>query len=93
MLPSEAVNRPVFSGHSDAPSLVGTLARNAVISGFKAAMAHFVANRCQTPCLPVGVGFEVGRTEEGLALFRLTVRNVGVPGRFTLVDGEFRPAE
>jgi hypothetical protein len=45
------------------------------------------------PCLPVGVGFEVGRTEEGLALFRLTVRNVGVPGRFILVDGEFRPVE
>jgi hypothetical protein len=52
MLPSEAVNRPVFSSHSDAPSLVGTLARNAVISGFKAAMAHFVANRCHTSTLP-----------------------------------------
>jgi hypothetical protein len=28
------------------------LSRNAVVTGFKAAMAQFVANRCQTPVTP-----------------------------------------
>jgi hypothetical protein len=43
--------------------------------------------------MPVGMAFEVGSTEERLALFRLIVNKFNVPGWFILVDGEFRPAE
>jgi hypothetical protein len=35
------------------------------------------------------MAFEVGWTKNKLALFRLVVRGVDVPGRFILSDGEF----
>jgi hypothetical protein len=37
----------------------------------------------------VGVAAEVDRTHDGLAVWRLTVRGVDVPGRFVVIDGEF----
>jgi hypothetical protein len=42
--------------------------------------------------MPVGMNSEVGWTEGGLAVWRLTVHGVEVPGRWVLVDREFRPA-
>jgi hypothetical protein len=43
--------------------------------------------------MPIGMAFEVGWTEERLALFRLIVHKVNVSGRFTLVDDEFHQVE
>ncbi len=40
---------------------------------------------------PVGMAFGVGRTDDSLAVWRLTVDGAEVPGRFVIVDREFRP--
>jgi hypothetical protein len=43
--------------------------------------------------MPIGMAFEVGRTEGGLGLWKLTVGGVEVPGRWVIVDREFHSAE
>lgn len=37
----------------------------------------------------VGSAFDHARTSSGIAVWRLHVRGVEVPGRFVIVDGEF----
>jgi hypothetical protein len=39
--------------------------------------------------MPVGQAHQVGKTADGLALWRLTVHGAEVPGRFIVVDGRF----
>ncbi len=41
--------------------------------------------------MPVGMAFEVGRTDEGLEAWRLVLHCAEVPGRLVIVDQEFRP--
>jgi hypothetical protein len=41
---------------------------------------------------PIGMASLVARDEDGVALWKLTVRGVVVPGRWTVVGREFRPA-
>ncbi len=41
--------------------------------------------------MPVGMAFEAGRTDGGLAVWRLVVDGAEVPGLFVIVDREFRP--
>jgi hypothetical protein len=43
--------------------------------------------------MPIGTAFEAGWTEGGLAVWRLTVEGDDVPGRWIIVDREFRPVE
>jgi hypothetical protein len=41
--------------------------------------------------MPIGTAFASGRTEAGLAVWRLTVDDDDVPRRWVIVDREFRP--
>jgi hypothetical protein len=41
--------------------------------------------------MPIGMASAIGRTEGGLAVLRLTVHDAEVPGRWIIVDREFRP--
>jgi hypothetical protein len=41
--------------------------------------------------MPIGMALGTGRTDDGLAIWRLTVRGAEVPGRWVIVDREFRP--
>jgi hypothetical protein len=41
--------------------------------------------------MPIGMALGAGRTDDGLAIRRLTVRGAEVPGRWIIVDREFRP--
>jgi hypothetical protein len=43
--------------------------------------------------LPVGIAMAGGWTEDGLAVWQLTVQGVAVPGRWVIVDREFRPTQ
>jgi hypothetical protein len=43
--------------------------------------------------LPIGMAGEVGRTDGGLALWKLTIHGFELPGRWIIVDREFRPAQ
>jgi hypothetical protein len=43
--------------------------------------------------MPIGTAYEAGWTESGLAIWRLTVRGADLPGRWVIVDREFRPLE
>jgi hypothetical protein len=43
--------------------------------------------------MPIGQANQVGKTAEGLALWRLRVRNAEVPGSFIIVDGAFVEVE
>ena len=45
--------------------------------------------RTEESWMPVGMAFGVGRTEDGLAAWRLTVQGTDVPGRWIIVDREF----
>jgi hypothetical protein len=45
------------------------------------------------PAQSNGQGGSVGRTEDGLAVWRLTVHAADVPGRWVIVDREFRQVE
>jgi hypothetical protein len=40
----------------------------------------------------IGTAFPRGWNEAGLQLWRLTVHDQELPGRFVIIDGEFRPA-
>jgi hypothetical protein len=46
---------------------------------------------------PIGMAFVHGRTDDGLVVWRLTVRGAKVLGRFVVINGEFikigKPAE
>jgi hypothetical protein len=42
---------------------------------------------------PIGEANQVGRTDDGLALWRLWVRKAEVPGVFIIVDGAFVEVE
>jgi hypothetical protein len=42
---------------------------------------------------PIGMAFGAGRTDAGLALWRVEVDGDLQPGRFVIVDGEFLPAQ
>ena len=41
--------------------------------------------------MPIGMASQCGRTDDGLAVWRLTVHGVGVPSRWIIVNREFRP--
>jgi hypothetical protein len=43
--------------------------------------------------MPIGMAFENGRTDEGLAVWRLTIRGEKVPMLWIIVDGEFKPVQ
>jgi hypothetical protein len=43
--------------------------------------------------MPIGMAFASGRTEGGLPVWRLTVDGDDVPGRWVIVDREFRLVE
>jgi hypothetical protein len=43
--------------------------------------------------MSIGIAFGIGWTEGGIALWRLRVRGQDRPGRFVIIDGEFRPAQ
>ena len=43
--------------------------------------------------MPVGMASEIGRTEGGLAVWRLNVHDADVPGRWVILDGRFVPLE
>ena len=40
---------------------------------------------------PIGQAVESGWTEDGVALWRLMVRGVAVPGRWSIIDRQFIP--
>jgi hypothetical protein len=42
---------------------------------------------------PIGMALEAGWGEGGVALWKLIVRGVEVPGRWIVVGREFRPAQ
>ena len=42
--------------------------------------------------MPIGMAFGTGRTEDGLKVWKLHVHGDDVPGRWVIVDREFRPA-
>jgi hypothetical protein len=39
--------------------------------------------------IPIGMASSVTATDGGLAIWRLTIGNFQVPGRFVVIDGEF----
>jgi len=39
--------------------------------------------------MPIGMASAIGRTDDGLAVWRLQVHGADVPGRFVIVDGAF----
>jgi hypothetical protein len=41
--------------------------------------------------MPIGMALGNGRTEDGVAIWRLIVRGAEVPGRWVNLDLEFRP--
>jgi hypothetical protein len=41
----------------------------------------------------IGMAFGTGRTNDGLARWRLTVHGIDVPGQWVIVDREFRPVK
>jgi hypothetical protein len=43
--------------------------------------------------MPIGMSLCVGRDAPGYALWELVVHDVDVPGRWIVVDREFRPAQ
>jgi hypothetical protein len=43
--------------------------------------------------MPSGLAFEVGRTADGLAVWRLRIHAADVPGRWIVVDGRFVAVE
>jgi hypothetical protein len=43
--------------------------------------------------MPIGIAFEAGWIEGGLAVWRLTVEGADVPGRWVIIDGRFVPVE
>jgi hypothetical protein len=43
--------------------------------------------------MPIGMAFGVGRTDGGLELWQLVVDGEDVPGRFVIVNREFRQVE
>jgi hypothetical protein len=43
--------------------------------------------------MPISTAYESGWTEGGLAIWRPTVKNADVPGRWVIVDRKFRPVE
>ena len=43
--------------------------------------------------MPIGMALQIGRTEGGLAVWQLTIDGADVPGRWVIVDREFRPVE
>jgi hypothetical protein len=43
--------------------------------------------------MPIGIALEAGWTDGGLAIWRLTIRGAAMPGRWVIVDREFRPVE
>ena len=40
---------------------------------------------------PIGQAIETGWTENGVALWRLTVQGAAVPGRWSIIDRQFIP--
>ena len=40
--------------------------------------------------MPIGVALPSGRDDNGVALWRLFVRGVAIPGHWVVIDGEFR---
>jgi hypothetical protein len=42
--------------------------------------------------IPIGMALANGRDQNGLALWRLTIDTIELPGLFVAIDREFRPA-
>jgi hypothetical protein len=43
--------------------------------------------------MPIGIAWEIGRSEGDLAVWRLLVHGADVPGRWVIVDRRFVPIE
>ena len=43
--------------------------------------------------MPIGMASEIGRTEGGMAVWRLNVHGADVPGRWVIIDGRFVAVE
>jgi hypothetical protein len=43
--------------------------------------------------MPIGTAYEAGWTEDGLPVWRLAIEGDDLPGRWVIVDREFRPVE
>jgi hypothetical protein len=43
--------------------------------------------------MPVGMALAIGRADEEVELWELTVQGVEMPGRWVVVDREFKPVE
>jgi hypothetical protein len=43
--------------------------------------------------MPIGLASGVGWDGDGLAVWRLTIKGVEVPGRWAIIDREFRPVK
>ena len=43
--------------------------------------------------MPIGIASEIGRTADGLAVWRLTVHGAEVPGRWVIIDRRFVAVE
>jgi hypothetical protein len=41
--------------------------------------------------MPIAMALGAGRTDDGIAIWRMTVRGAEVPGRWIVVDWEFWP--
>jgi hypothetical protein len=48
--------------------------------------------RCREGRTPIGEALVEGRDRDGLALWRLTVDALKLPGVYVVIDREFRPA-
>lgn len=43
--------------------------------------------------MPIGMALGAGRTDDGLKLWKLIIDGAELPGRFVIIDREFRPAK
>jgi hypothetical protein len=43
--------------------------------------------------MPIGIASKIGRTEGGLAVWRLNIDGADVPGRWVIIDRRFVPVE
>jgi hypothetical protein len=41
--------------------------------------------------MPVGMALTIGRKDDEVEVWELTVRGIGVPGQWVVIDREFRP--
>jgi hypothetical protein len=60
---------------------------------YSEALLAIAVTRSRRTRTPIGTALCVGRDETGMALWELTIGNVEVPGRWVVLDREFRRPE